>query len=355
MSIKVMRRVKKKRCSSSIDVKDYKEDIFLNPSQCDPISDKDFFIPNYEQYELLSNYNYKIKQLQKICKFYKQKTTGKKIELLNDIYHYLKMSFFSNKIQKVIRGYLLRQHNYLRGPAYFKRSICNNETDFLTLENVKDIDKYQFISFTNSEGFVYGFDIVSLYNLILKNGTKAMNPYDRRSFPSRLISDIKKLNLLTKTLHIKMTISIETEKVQDRKKNIEFRLISLFQKIDEFGFITDINWFNQLTRVTLIRYMRELSDIWNYRAQLSQETKRSICPPHGNPFMYMDNNRHHYISVSIDQLKISILKVMECMVTSGVNESQQHLGAFYVLSALTLVNEDASASLPWLYQSVMHT
>ena len=49
-----------------------------------------------------------------------------------------------------------------------------------------------------------------------------------------------------------------------------------------------------------------------------------------------------------------LLKIMECMVTHGQNESQRHLGAFYVLSALTLVNENASNSLPWLYQSVMH-
>ena len=354
MSSKVIKKVKRKRSKSNLTVKDYKEDdIFLNPSQCETISDKNFFIPSYEQYELLANYNYKIKQLQKICKFYKQKTTGNKLDLLNRIYHYLKLSFFSNKIQKITRGFLLRYHNYLRGPAYFKRSICNNETDFLTLENVKDIDKYQFISFTNSEGFVYGFDIVSLYNLILKNGTKAVNPYDRRSFPIYLTSNIKKLNLLTNALHIKMNIKIEKERAGDKSKNIEFRLISLFQKIDEFGFITDINWFNQLTRITLIRYIRELSDIWNYRAQLSDETKRGICPPHGNPFIYM-NHRHNYFNLSIEQLKLSILKIMECMVTHGQNESQRHLGAFYVLSALTLVNENASNSLPWLYQSVMH-
>ena len=108
--------VRRKRSKSNLTVKDYQEDIIINPSQCDSISDKNFFIPNYDQYELLANYNYKIKQLQTICKHYKQKTTGKKLQLLNNIYHYLKLSFFSIKIQKVSRGFLLRLNNFYRGP-----------------------------------------------------------------------------------------------------------------------------------------------------------------------------------------------------------------------------------------------
>ena len=45
---------------------------------------------------------------------------------------------------------------------------------------------------------------------------------------------------------------------------------------------------------------------------------------------------------------------MESLVKNGITEEDKSLGAFYVLSALTLVNNDAADSLPWLYQSVMH-
>jgi hypothetical protein len=31
-----------------------------------------------------------------------------------------------------------------------------------------------------------------------------------------------------------------------------------------------------------------------------------------------------------------------------------NLGALYILSALTLVNDDAATSMPWLYESVRH-
>ena len=347
----VLKKIKKTLPVKKIN--DYYEDVHIETRFNDSINEKNFFIPSIEQYSLLLNYNYKIKQLQKISKHYKQKTTGKKSELLNNIYNFLKLSFQSIKVQKIIRGFLLRSHNYYRGPAYYKRSLCNNDTDFFTLENMKEINNYQFISFKNSNGIIYGYDIVSLYNLIIKSGKKATNPYDRSKFPSYLFSNIKKLKSLGRALNYEMNININEEKTESKKKTIEFKIISLFQKIDEHGFITNIEWFNSLSRNGLLRYIRELGDIWNYRAQLSIETKRNICPPHGNPFIYF-NTQNFYTNINVDQLKLSILKVMEVLIKNGNTNEDRSLGAFYVLSALTLVNNDAADSLPWLYQSVMH-
>ena len=42
-----------------------------------------------------------------------------------------------------------------------------NQTDFFTLEELKDIDNSQFYSFKDKDGFVYGFDVCSLYNMIV--------------------------------------------------------------------------------------------------------------------------------------------------------------------------------------------
>ena len=221
---------------------------------------------------------------------------------------------------------------------------------------MKDINNYQFISYKNENGIIYGYDIISLYNLIVKNGKNTTNPYDRSKFPSFLLSNIKKLKSLSKALNYDMKINIEkenNENNEDKKKKLEFKIISIFQKIDEHGFITNINWFNSLSRNELLRYIRELGDIWNYRAQLSNETKRNICPPHGNPFIYF-NTQNFYVNVNVDHLKSSILKVMDALVSNGNSNEDKSLGAFYVLSALTLVNNDAAESLPWLYQSVMH-
>jgi hypothetical protein len=46
------------------------------------------------------------------------------------------------------------------------------------------------------------------------------------------------------------------------------------------------------------------------------------------------------------------LEVLEKLFNTGVDKDSKSLGAYYVLGALTLVNENAASSLPWLYQSV---
>ena len=147
--------VKKNNKSKSLKICDYYDDNYVETRHNESISEKNFFIPNIEQYSLLLNYNYKIKQLQKICKHYKQKTTGKKSELLNNIYNYLKLSANSVKLQKLIRGFLLRTHNHYRGPAYYNRSLCNNDTDFYSYDSIDDINDKYFYSYKDSNDFIW--------------------------------------------------------------------------------------------------------------------------------------------------------------------------------------------------------
>ena len=56
--------------------------------------------------------------------------------------------------------------------------------------------------------------------------------------------------------------------------------------------------------------------------------------------------------MNIDILRKMILDVLEKFVNSGVDKDSKSLGAYYVLGALTLVNQDAAIALPWLFQSV---
>jgi hypothetical protein len=95
--------------------------------------------------------------------------------------------------------------------------------------------------------------------------------------------------------------------------------------------------------------MRELVDIWTYRAQLSVEVKCAICPPLGDPFRNIN-----YYEQNLDNIKSSTLNILEKFVNLGVDKDSKALGAYYVLGALTLVNDDAAHALPWLYQSVSH-
>ena len=108
-----------------------------------------------------------------------------------------------------------------------------------------------------------------------------------------------------------------------------------------------------LNQFQLVKYMDELFDIWCYRANLSPEIKQAICYPSGNPFMSLSR---HYLreTENIDEKRRLILDVIERMVTTGVDKDSKCLGAYYVLGALTLVNQEAAIAMPWLYEAAYH-
>ena len=97
---------------------------------------------------------------------------------------------------------------------------------------------------------------------------------------------MKKMILLSKIIKLKLQFNIPKTKVDNisEKKKLELRVQNIFHQIDLLGFITDVDWFLNLSENRLIRYLRELIDIWEYRAQLLISMKRKICPPMGQPF-----------------------------------------------------------------------
>ena len=138
--------------------------------------------------------------------------------------------------------------------------------------------------------------------------------------------------------------------------NLQQKIINLFQKMDELGNYTEVEWFNQLRKNELCRFLYELYEIWFYRAQLSRETQISICPPNGNPFFNINPNYINYLerNQSLRTIQNIACSIIEKLLYSANNEANQNLGALYILSALTLVSNSARNSLPWLYTSVQY-
>ena len=85
-----------------------KEDLYKRytpnsiPKKRKKISDDDFEIPDFSDYQQLLTINYNVRQLKTICRFYKQKVGGNKPQLIHLLYNYLKYSYFSIKISKII-------------------------------------------------------------------------------------------------------------------------------------------------------------------------------------------------------------------------------------------------------------
>jgi len=215
-----------------------------------------------------------------------------------------------------------------------------------------ELDYSQFFSYKDADGFIYGFDIISLYNLILKSGKQVKNPYNRNDITKTVIQDMRNLIRVSRVLKVNIDVDIKDEVVSN-EKSVELRTLDLFQNIDSLGNYSDPAWFSLLPRNQMIKFVRELIDIWSYRAQLTSEMKKKICPPVGDPFRNI-NFAYLHSEENNDNVKKIVLNILEKLVNTGVDKDSRTLGAYYVLGALTLVSENAASSLPWLFQSVSH-
>jgi hypothetical protein len=309
-------------------------------------------------YSTLLVVKYKIDELKKLCTKYKISKGGNKDELTKRLYDYCKNSAGPLKIQKVFRGFLNRKLHKLQGPALMNRKICTNDADFFTMDDMIEIPATQFYSYRDNDNFVYGFDIVSLYNLIKKEGLHAKNPYNRNEFDNKVKENVTNMIRISKILKIPVDIDIKNE-VMDPAKRMELKILELFQTMNSYGNYANSEWFSQLPRNLHIKFARELVDIWNYRALLTMAKKQEICPPHGTPFLgtpYFTNvaNNNVLNNLSNETLMKYNVQIIENLVKSAVDIDNKMLGTFYVLSALTLVSQQARDAMPWLYEAVVY-
>jgi hypothetical protein len=338
-----------------------------NKKSYEKISTNDFVIPALKDYSNIVKYNYNVSQLRAISKHYKLSTGGNKEYLRKRLFNFLYYSYNIIIVQKYVRYFLTKKYIKVHGPAFYNRSLCSNDVDFCTLDSLNNISYNQFISFKDSNSHIYGFDIKSLYNLFIKSGnakkasnnnnsnsSNVQNPFTNVCFSHSIFEQLLEYIRLTKLLKLELDLNYDELIILSIHKQLEMKILTLFQRIDSLGNYTNIKWFMELDKYGLIQFIRELADIWNYRANLTQETKRAIVPPSGNLF----NSEHINININslpqynFIQIKKYAIQIIDLLINKGINENSCVLGSYYVLSALTMVSNEAAISLPWLYEAV---
>jgi len=131
------------------------------------------------------------------------------------------------------------------------------------------------------------------------------------------------------------------------------RAQNLFMEIDQLGNYTQVSWFTDLNRREYMRYFRLLHDIWSYRAQMSNEVKRKICPM-WDPFSNFTNDIVRFNVLTDDEIRCLCLRTMEDIIFTGIDREYRILGTFHALSALTIVSLPARNNMIWLYESLMY-
>ena len=125
----------------------------------------------------------------------------------------------------------------LRGPV-FKRHLINNEIDFLTCENVKDIPVHKFFSYQDSDNFIYAFNLESIKCLI-ENDSK--NPYTRKDLPQSVLESLNKIIKYeakkgnNNDFNFKLDLSPEQQMKQ--------KCVKIFQRFDELEHYSQVVGF----------------------------------------------------------------------------------------------------------------
>lgn len=277
-------------------------------------------------------------------------------------------------IQRVFRGFLVRECERMRGPASKDCSMCNNTTDFQTMELLSFLPRERFFSYCDVSGFIYGFDIFSLITMF-KCKRKLINPYNREEMPFHVTqslfsiykktiilypnflaeidgevidvpardestNDIEDDYLMTENIPALSSPTFsENEETNDYViKNIHESGLNVFERIRNLvNGEVKLEWFLQLTKHECDRFYHFYYIWWTRSSTLSEDMKTSICEL-PNPFSALNridenSTEEFYKSICLD--------VIEAMVYTGVDEYHCSLGAKHVLTILTVVSRPA--------------
>ena len=354
--------------------------------------------------------SYTLPILKRVCKTYKLCISGRKQEVIDRITTHFNKIRNAIVLQKYTRRYLVNIVMSKCKENKILRDSCVNDTDFSTLDPLRDIDQDHLYCYTDTDKFTYGFNITSLIEL-MRNTLKLCNPYNRMPITKKqqnniisvynmsilinpsfkeykmyyLLSNISYSRLPIRTPTINRMAPIEAvlldynpepssynnyhppynlrlmsnpiqftqyqQIVLTRREPIQARIDRLFTEIDRIGNYTQSTWFTDLTHLQYARLYRALYDIWNYRGQLSQELKMQICPFHG-PFEGIFPVSVRHLDLSLDDLKSACLIAFENMIYSGISSEIRQIGVMHSLTALTIVSSSARYALPWLFESM---
>ena len=344
------------------------------------------------EHEKMKHVKYTLADLRMLCSHYGVKKSGTKPELTQRIYTFLKQTYYIVRLQRMFRSFISNKYRTLCGPGYLHTSECVNDTDFYTFDKLSKIRPMELFTYRDNDDKIYGFHIASIFHLIISSYPNITNPYNRSVIPPGVIKNIYEKLIYGSLLGFRVSVKLDDDDNHNnnddddngngngdgngngngdthtagaavsgggigltREKQEELFIVDLFQHINTLGNYSDSEWFIALQRAELIRFIRNIHDIWYYRANLTQEMKERICPPNGNPFVL--HNAHVNLNVltllTDPEIRTICVSIIDRMVRRGVSREDQCLGAFYVLATLTIVNQDARNAMPWLYEAVL--
>ena len=297
--------------------------------------------------------DYSLPQLKYFHKHVLRKTSKEKVSKYNkselfkviDDYHkqikYCDVNILNiTKFQSIVRKKLLQNKVKHQGLASLNRKICTNDEDFYTYDPKEEIDNKYFFSYKDSSNNYWCFDIRSIKKLIDMNYD---NPYTMEPISSEVKNRINSFISYLKKKNIQ--VGVDTTIIVDRKAQVKQAFVDIFAQIEYLGYSCNVDWILSLNPIKLKKLYRELEDIWNYRANLSQQVKSDIVPPDGRLFV-MPVQDYLCCNVKIELQEILAKELKKILGARTLGD--MNTGFIYFIMGLSLVNRDCLLVHQWI-------
>ena len=301
--------------------------------------------------EMLMNTKKPTSELIAMCRELGLLQRGPKPLLCWRLYCWQMYSNAAVKLQRYIRGcfarIVIKEAKRFVNQLTCKENNVINDTDFLTLEPIREVNALELYVYSDNSKNVYAFPLQSIFPLIVQRryghkmavNTNALNPYNRQPFGDAVCMDVMRVVMNRVRLNYAPIVSLykSTQRCllaqiiqqqlrhhhQDRQnvtagsvyrqrqipwplyvqwravtntlsighlhfeeRSQQSMAVTLFQFCNRVGYYVDAAWFMNLSVIALFSYMKRLEECYNVN-MTDAETRLQICPLwNGNPFTW---------------------------------------------------------------------
>jgi len=231
-----------------------------------------------------------------------------------------------------------------RGPAFFVRSLCHNETELASFEPLDTIPRDYFFTIKDKSR-LWGFDIRTLVVQYEQEG-KLENPYTKEICESSVIESFKKhvdiLRKLKKPIHYEQLTGLT------QKQSWNLRVLDICLRLDMLGYRIATHWFSDLDILQQKRLYTLLYSIWNSQSITDQMRETIVPASSGDPVVFKWTPERIVMKTEMDSVRRTNLNVIERLISSATAQSDRTLGAMYTVMALCQVSYRCRTAYPWL-------
>ena len=301
------------------------------------------FKENDEINNILSK-NPTAKELRQILRLYGFKKLYQKKEFLVEKFEKL-IFYFQHLneihcIQRLIRKFVFSIKIFLHGDVFRKETSTNIE-DFCTLGKISDNPLRQLISFRNSSGCLYSFELDSLQKL--QSFGSFRNPYTRERINVSVFDRLGEI-LYRKKHKPKKNSVYDHSLFWTNRKN----MIMIEQECRKNKYELRYDWVMETPIDKLHKLYGILYDIWNMQNNLTTKLKMELVPDTNDSLSLFPVSKHSiWYNRKIDKVRKIIINIILKLSFSSQNKIQI-LGVILILCSTIRINSECHTLYSWL-------